>query len=57
MSTTIHLEYGHCPSCTGDALLETTHLRTEDAPPRVRITRIECTNEECLHYLTALQPL
>ncbi len=57
MSTTIHLRYGHCPSCTGDALLETTHLLTGDAPPRVRITRIECTNEECLHYLTALQTL
>ena len=57
MSTTIRLDYGQCPSCAQDALLETTHLTSEGAPPRVRISRIECTNEECLHYLTALQPL
>jgi hypothetical protein len=29
----------------------------DDSPPRTRIIRIECTNEECLHYLTELQPL
>ncbi len=57
MSTTVRLEYGPCPSCSNDALLETSHLLTDGEPPRVRITRIECTNEECLHYLTALQPL
>ena len=57
MSTTVRLEYGRCPSCSNDALLETTHLLADGASPRVRITRIECTNEECLHYLTALQPL
>jgi len=57
MGTMVHLEYGHCPSCTGDALLETTHLLSKGMPPRIRITRIECTNEACLHYLTELQPL
>lgn len=57
MSTTVRLDYGQCPSCAKDALLETTHLTKEGAPPRIRISRIECTNEECLHYLTALQPL
>jgi len=57
MGTMVHLEYGHCPSCAGDALLETTQLLSKGMPPRIRITRIECTNEACLHYLTELQPL
>ena len=55
MRTTVRLEYGSCPSCAHDALLETTHGLTVNAPPRVRITRIDCANEECLHHLTALQ--
>ncbi len=57
MATTIRLDYGQCPSCARDALLETIHRTDDGAPPRIRISRIECTNEECLHYLTALQSL
>lgn len=57
MGTTVRLDYGQCPSCGQGALLETTHLASQGAPTRIRISRIECTNEECLHYLTALQPL
>jgi len=57
LSTTVRLEYGQCPSCTADALIETAHLLIDGSPPRRRITRIECTNDECLHYVTALQPL
>ena len=57
MSTTVRLEYGQCPSCRSDALLETQLHMVDDSPPRTRIIRIECTNEECLHYLTELQPL
>ena len=57
MSTMVRLEYGSCPSCGHDALLETIHGLGEDGPPRVRITRIECANEECLHYLTPLRSL
>jgi hypothetical protein len=56
--TTVRLEYGQCPSCTGDALIETAHLLSVDGtPPRIRINRIECTNERCLHYRSILQPL
>ena len=57
MSTTVRLAYGQCPSCRSDALLETMLHLVDDSPPRTRITRIECTNDECLHYLTELQPL
>ena len=52
------LEYGCCPSCGAPALIETEHSETgQDSEPHVRITRVECTDEECLHYFTALQPI
>jgi hypothetical protein len=58
MSTWTRLEYDNCPSCGAAALIETERMTTgPDSEPRVRITRIECTYEECLHFFTALQPI
>jgi len=58
MSTWSRLEYDRCPTCGAAALIETERLTTgPDSEPRVRITRVECTCEECLHYFTALQPI
>jgi hypothetical protein len=58
MSTETRLEYDNCPSCGAAALIETERLTTgPDAELQVRITRIECTYEECLHFFTALQPI
>jgi hypothetical protein len=58
MSTGTRLEYDNCPSCGAAALIETERLTTgPHSEPRVRITRVECTYEECLHFFTALQPI
>jgi hypothetical protein len=58
MSTGIRLEYDNCPSCGAAALIETERFTTgPHSELRVRITRIECTYEECLHFFTALQPI
>jgi len=58
MSAWSRLEYGYCPTCGAAALVETEHTTTEETSgPRVRITRVECTDEECLHFFTALQPI
>jgi hypothetical protein len=58
MSTETRLEYDNCPSCGAAALIETERLTTgPHGELQVRITRIECTYEECLHFFTALQPI
>lgn len=58
MSTLTRLEYDTCPSCGAAALIETERWTPDPrSEPRVRITRIECTYEECLHFFTALQPI
>jgi len=57
MNVTVSLKYDHCPTCGMDALIETTTPDAEQDPSvRDRITRLECSNEDCLHYFAVLQP-
>ena len=57
MSTWSRLEYDRCPTCGAAALIETERLTTgPDSEPRVRITRVECTCEECLHSSRPCNP-
>jgi hypothetical protein len=57
MSVTVRLKYDQCPTCGMDALIEiTAPVGEHDASVRDRITRLECSNEDCLHYFAVLQP-
>ena len=56
MGLSVRLEYGTCPTCGAEAFIESTSsVDSRRSEARERVTFLECSSEQCLHYPAVLQ--